>query len=630
MPLGQLYAKCYTNCWGIASQKQPRSLVTVSMTTNTKHSNYSPISGSLRHIRPLAGFLKLIIVSLILIVTLANHSPARLIAQQHPQHSLDTFLQLAENAVALQQWDKAKDYYRNAMDLPANEQASTVQEQLRQHYAYASLQARYADGSMASYVRSLNRQQACQLLSQTWLLIQQNYYQDISLPDLANLAIWQLQVATQEPSIYQLYYLTSKSSPQTQSLARLNKQITDLRLKLLSRTDYDLHDLMPSIHQLCNLSEKTDLGSAWPAAELACALADSLGKYSHILSPRQSQAMHSQLDGLYVGLGVDLLFEDEYPLVFDVVPDSPANNADITPGDLIIKINGNDIKHQTAAQIGKLLTGPENSSVQITIRRKISSAGNPAGDHTVKLTRTAIQAPSVRYIRLIDNDRHIDNLDNISLPKPIGYLRISNFDFNTAQQLQNAVDDLIKRRAHALMIDLRNNGGGVVSAAVDAVRLFIDSGTIVTLQSPSEKLKYSAGGDYFHCYHIPIAILVDKNTASAAEIFAAALKDNHRAVIIGEKTMGKAVVQTIYDLNLSLLQSMTSADSTDAASLCITTATYLPPSNISFNLSGITPDILIENPQNSPENAIPASDYLSLRNTTVKKAIDYLAAHFSS
>ena len=216
--------------------------------------------------------------------------------------------------------------------------------------------------------------------------------------------------------------------------------------------------------------------------------------------------------------------------------------------------------------------------------------------------RKFVDAPSVRYVRLLEND------------KKTGYIRIASFDNDTALELRRAVDLLVKNGAKSLLIDLRANGGGIMRSAIDAVRLFVNQGTIVTVKTALEKTRYCASSEQsqIDCYKLPLAILVDQNTASAAEIFTAALKDHCRATIIGQQTLGKAVVQTVYQL------------SNNKSALCITTASFQSPSKKNFHKIGIDPDINVSDESISIEEPISVALYLSNKDPVLLAGKNFL------
>jgi len=492
-----------------------------------------------------------------------------------------------------QLWDTAERYFQQAMVAGETTTGETItgkyiHERLQWCRANLSLEERYHDDSVARQIQSITPEQARTLLSRTITLIQENYYQTFDFKGLLAKSLLQLQAATENPQVFRQYPVSD------QSLTQLRHQIKILRGRLLNLPENDIASLEPMLNSLRNISVDGGLTESWPTLELAYALTDNLDTYSYMLSPSRYCALRDRLSGSYVGTGLDLILAGEYPLVFDVVDDSPVWKAGVEPGDLILAVDGIECKNKTDGEISKLLTGETRTSTNIMLQRdqKVFS---------VSISRTMIASPSVRYIRMLNEQT--------------GFMRVANFDHDTALEMRRGIEKLRRLGAKSLLIDLRSNGGGVMTSAIDAVRLFIDSGTIVTVQTADETIKYTAGGDNFTCYRLPLVLLVDEKTASAAEIFVAALQDHRRAVVIGKKTLGKAVVQTIFNLKPA------------RSALCITTAKYFPPNKYDFHQKGLTPDITLE------KDPLPLLDdtrqqnmksYLSPENTAIKVAVNIL------
>ena len=484
-----------------------------------------------------------------------HHLPARIRAEEAATVALNTILEQADNAISQQSWSHAENYLKQALTFSHQTTTPYIQKRLQWCYANTSLERRYSDDSVAHQVQTTGLNHAEEILSYTLQLSRQNYYQSIDENELLQKSLLQLQAAIENPLIYQQYPVHD------QHLRELQHYIRTLRIQL---PQWNITN--PAWESLARAmrdeSSKAGLGDAWPALELAYAFADNLDKYSYMLSPRQYCALRDQLSGEYVGTGLDLVFTNEYPLVFDVVEDSPAQKSGVVPGDLLIEVEGTSCLSQSSSRISGLLIGPASSSVDIVVKRQNQEI-------PLTLTRKKITAPSVRYVHMLDEQ--------------VGFMRVASFDHNTAREMRYGVNRLIRLGAKYLVIDLRRNGGGVMTSAIDSVRLFLDEGDIVTVRQQDQKTKYRAGGHFFSGYQQPLALLVDDKTASAAEIFTAALQYHKRAKVIGEKTLGKALVQTIYNLN------------PEHNALCITTAAYSPPGVKELHFSGIEPDIGLAN-----------------------------------
>ena len=300
-------------------------------------------------------------------------------------------------------------------------------------------------------------------------------------------------------------------------------------------------------------------------------------KYTTFLSPQQYAELNEGLDGgNFSGVGISIQVDEKTKLldVNEVIPDGPAEKAGLQDGDTILEVDGKSTKGLTTAQDAKMLRGEKGTIVKLTVER--AGAALPAGP--VAVTRDLIHQPSV-YSKLLDNG--------------IGYARLTVFGSNTAQELSAALTKLQAQGAKAYVLDLRDNGGGYLNAAIDVSSKFIPSGPIVSVESRGgSNTQYDAENTAIPPK--PLAVLVNKYTASASEITSGALQDDGVGELIGEKTYGKGVVQTIHPLP-------------DGSAVKITSARYLTPHGRDINLIGIQPDIVTVEPQASKLGS-PATD----------------------
>ncbi|MBD5604399.1 MAG: S41 family peptidase [Candidatus Eremiobacteraeota bacterium] len=290
-------------------------------------------------------------------------------------------------------------------------------------------------------------------------------------------------------------------------------------------------------------------------------------KYTTFLTPKQYADLNEGLDGgNFSGVGISIAVDEKtkYLDVNEVIPDGPAEKAGVLDGDTILEIDGKTTKGLTTDQDAKLLRGEKGTTVKLSIER----AG--AAIAPVAVVRDVIHQPSV-YSKLMDNG--------------IGYTRLTVFGSNTAQELSAALTKLQMQGAKAYVLDLRDNGGGYLNAASDVSSKFIPSGPIVSVESRGgNDTQYDAENTAIPPK--PLAVLVNKYTASASEITSGALQDDGVGELIGEKTYGKGVVQTIHPLP-------------DGSAVKITSARYLTPHGRDINLVGIQPDIVTIEPQSS-------------------------------
>jgi carboxyl-terminal processing protease len=324
-------------------------------------------------------------------------------------------------------------------------------------------------------------------------------------------------------------------------------------------------------------------------------MVSSLDPYSAYLAGEDYDEVKILSTGEYSGVGIEVSMEDDEVVVVSPFEGSPAAAAGIHPGDVIATIDGVPVNTTTLADTIGRMRGKEGTTVKIGILREGS-----AEPLQFTLKRSRVELHSVR---------------SELLEPGMGYVRISQFSESTGDDLDAALKDLRKRNGaplKGLVLDLRNNPGGVLEAAVSVSDTFLDSGVIVTAKgrTPESKFEMDATpGDALN--GAPIVILINGGSASAAEIVAGALKDNHRAKLMGRTTFGKGSVQTVIPL------------SGDRA-LKLTTSLYYTPSGISINHRGIAPDIELERDPKPPTVPVPADAPLLRRDPEVKRAVEEL------
>ena len=324
-------------------------------------------------------------------------------------------------------------------------------------------------------------------------------------------------------------------------------------------------------------------------------VASGLDPYSAFLDAEEYQEIRDTTSGSYPGVGVEVSADRGGIKVMRTLADSPASRADLRPGDLIVGIDRTPVGTDLDRAIDRM-RGLPGTQVSLSVRRP----GTPDVLDLV-LERAQVEVHSVAA-RLLESG--------------FGYLRIANFSSNTPADVERAVNELQQQNGVALrglVIDVRNNPGGVLESAADVADLFLDGGLIVsaTGRTAEARFKLEAGpGDLLD--GAPIAVLVNGATASAAEILAGALKDNHRAAIIGRRTFGKGSVQSVIPLS-------------GGRALKLTTSRYFTPSGISIQDRGIEPDLPIDGVE-EPPLGVEAPDSLTMarRDREVRIAVQRL------
>lgn len=285
--------------------------------------------------------------------------------------------------------------------------------------------------------------------------------------------------------------------------------------------------------------------------------------YTRFMNPDEFRNMQIDTSGELTGVGIQLSQDEETKelVVVSPIEDTPAFEAGILAGDVIVQIDGQSTEGMDDSQAVSLIRGPVNTEVTLTIRRNDRQLEFP-------LRRARIEIHPVRY-----------SLSESPTGK-VGYIRLVQFSANAADEMKDAIEDLESQNVAGYILDLRGNPGGLLFASIDIARMWIEEGTIVSTVdrqgiSDQERANSSALTDK------PLVVLVDGGSASASEILSGALQDNDRAVLVGTQTFGKGLVQSVRGLG-------------DGSGLAVTVAKYLTPSGRDINHEGIAPDITVE------------------------------------
>ena len=296
----------------------------------------------------------------------------------------------------------------------------------------------------------------------------------------------------------------------------------------------------------------------------------SLDPHSQFMDPDDFRDMQEDTRSRFNGLGVEVSMKNGLPTVVTAMEDTPAARAGILSGDQILKINGASTERMDLQDAINILRGPAGRRVTLTLLRPSTKE---IKEYT--LDRAEIKVRSVKGMRLLDPE--------LTGPFRIGYIRLIQFNEPTAEELSKALDELQKEGMQALILDLRNNPGGLLNSAVDVCGQFLrPKSKVVSTQGrmPSQQHDYSTSGAKKERPNFPMALLINEGSASGAEIVAGALKDLHRAILVGETTFGKGSVQNVMQLP-------------DGSAVRFTTAKYYTPSRQVIQGNGVAPDIRV-------------------------------------
>ena len=311
-------------------------------------------------------------------------------------------------------------------------------------------------------------------------------------------------------------------------------------------------------------------------------------KYTEYISKDEMKKFTENINGSFMGIGIYMIADESSGkiIVYHPIPDSPADKAGIKAGDIIASVNGVEYGYDDFNTIADHIKGEVGTKVKLVIERDGKNID-------FEIERAKIET---------------NPITSKMLEKDIGYLNLPSFDKDVSKKLKEKIDDLTAKGAKSLILDLRNNGGGMVDECEEITDLFLDKDkTIMTTKDKKGNVQKSVTKNK-KTYDLPLVILVNENTASASEILTGALKDNNRIKVIGTKTYGKGVIQSVFNLS-------------DGSGLKITTAEYFTPNGIEINKKGITPDIEVKLPDTVKSvYAVEEKD-----DTQLKKAIEELS-----
>ena len=516
---------------------------------------------------------------------------------QIPQDAINTASDLNEvirTGRQLEQdrrWGDALKHFENALrDFPG-------QTELKQHVNLArvhmEIARRYADHSFLQTLAHIDQQQALDLYSEVLLKIDTYHVNRPEWSHLVQQGMAHLEVALDEPAFVNRY-------PRPVAVDRVRQ----------------FHQ---TLHQAIDLSRIQDRNQAAAAAaraaqiaaqymnvppqaailEFASGAVSSLDPYSSYLTGDQLEEVFSQIEGNFVGLGVELKGDDHALLIVNVIPGGPADQAGIHTDDRIVDVDDQSTSELSMNAAADLLKGPEMSYVDIVVRA-------PDGTlRTLHIQRRRVDVHSVQDVKIIDPQYGI------------GYLKLTSFQKNTSSDIDQALWSLHRQGMRCLVLDVRGNPGGLLNAAVDLADKFLSSGTIVSTRGRSVREDFDYQAHQVGTWRVPLMVLIDGDSASASEIFAGAIHDHHRGTVIGQRSYGKGSVQGIFPLTRS------------KAGLRLTTAKFYSPSGQAISHHGVNPDVLVHMtakpvPGTTTGQSVAATD--SVLNTAItlgRKATGY-------
>ncbi len=462
-------------------------------------------------------------------------------------------------------WQEAIQHYEKSLKLlPLNKQ---ITERMQISRVHLDVTRRYADRSFIESVERSTPAQTIEVYQDVVSKLETYYVDSIDYYKLALYGTAFLEVALTERDFIQKHLPKTPAA----SIENFRRNVHRLVFGKKVGNANDLKNLA-----LLVASEAQEQIGLMPTATIFEFISGSVGlldPYSSILTPGEYREIMSQIEGNLIGLGVELWAEGNELRIVDVFKGSPAAQAGLLPGHYILEVDGQTIVSIGAKRAADMLRGPENSSVKLVI----SSGGDQSV--AIDVVRRRVEIPSVSSAEMRNGQ--------------IGYIRITNFQKTTVNEVSRALFDLSSQGMKSLVIDLRRNPGGLLESAVELADYFIVRGGIVSTRgrNTSENRNYTAHAA--GTWDMPLVVLIDAESASASEIFAGAIRDHDRGYIVGQISYVNGSVQGVFPSERGI------------GGLRLTVSRFYSPSGTAISQRGITPHVMVpEEPDATPTTLV--------------------------
>ena len=492
-----------------------------------------------------------------------NEAKTRVIALDDEQSAI----QEGSDLRGSRRWVEAIDFYEKSLkSWPENDK---LKQGLRESKVHFSIERRYSDKSFLDAMLPLSRPEALVYLDDAIEKVRYYYVDTVSATNFIAHGTESLYFGLNNDKFLQ----KNISYGDTSRVAEVRKT---LRRQYWNKPVSGSDGARQTVLELCELCKnELNLSPTAVIMEFVFGGCNSLDDYSSYLTPGKLGDLYNNIDGEFVGIGIEMKAESGKGLLLvNVLPESPASEGGAVAGDLIVSIDGKDCRKLSTDEAAALLQGQPFSKVRLMLADPSTGEERPAN-----LTRRAVKVKSIPVAKIIDQSNHI------------GYIRMTGFQSNTSEELDAAMSKLQRAGMTALIWDLRGNPGGLLEQAANVLDRFFSSGVLVSTRgrASDQSTTYTAHQDS-NDWTGPLVLLVDGDSASASEIVAGAIHDHHRGTIVGRKTYGKWSVQSILkgdSRGVSLLPGHATTG------FRLTTAKFYSPNGNNYAKVGIEPDVKV-------------------------------------
>lgn len=416
---------------------------------------------------------------------------------------------------------------------------------------------RYQDPSIVRLLHTVPADRCLTVYQEVLTLIAARHLEPTSLAQQVDRGMTNLLQAVENPAFWQANQLPQ--NPQRVEMFRQTVASADWRGSIR-----DVGSAVAVLRWTMDVAgQQLGLNPAAVTVEFVFGAVESLDQYSAFLPPETVQATHQLLGETVVGIGVQVKLHEQGLVVAKVVSGGPAAAAGLLKGDVIVAVNGARLVGFDLDTASRRITGTAGSPVQLTIVR-----GGQAAT-VVTMNRRAVDVPSVEDVHMLD------------VSAGIAYLKLDTFAARSAAELEQALWTLHRQGMKSLVMDVRDNPGGLLTAAIEVSNKFVPSGVIVSTRGRNESDNSHTEAQGVKVWKVPLIVLIDEHSASASEIFAAAIQENDRGLIVGRHSYGKGTVQTLFPLE------------SISGGLRLTTARFYSPRGRTMAGQGVEPDVVV-------------------------------------
>lgn len=496
-------------------------------------------------------FLGLIVIA----ATAASMAAQETVRIEDSSTSLASVLEEGRALEANRDWAAALAHYEDALRTHRGDPALLERYDLAK--LHFSLGRRCADRSYLQATKTLPSRDGEELYSQVLYRLHTHYVDTPNWQRLVQRGTKSLDIALADGTFRQHHLPFA-------DVARMDAFRRDVLRAADQRPIRDKREAVLSVSDVARAAEaRLGLKPSAVYLEYAAAAAGGLDDYSAFLTADQLKDTYSQIEGNFVGLGVELKADEEGLLIVNVIRGSPAERAGIQTGDHLTVVDGRPTVGITTDQAANILSGSEGTVARVTA---VTRGGSP---RVLSIRREQVDVPSIDEARIVDANYGV------------AYVKLPTFQKATSRDLEAALWDLHGKGMRYLILDVRGNPGGLLTAAVEVVDKFVQQGAILATRgrNPGENFDYAA--HRVGTWRVPLIVLIDGDSASASEIFAGAIRDHRRGTLIGEPSYGKGSVQGIFQLGVA------------NAGLRLTTAKFYSPNGLPISHVGVKPDYVV-------------------------------------